>query len=295
VAFTKICAAFNTFAAPDEFWAWYLARRERSRACEAWIEQHEEVLGYCDCCGEVVPLRVRVGAMFGTHPSLREGLICPQGLSGRARLMFRILKDTNGGAVEQPIDLILYEDFTALRRAISTLPGIRSHTSLYNDTATQSGAVIIGSRGDTTHQDITASSYAGATADIVVHCDVLEHIPRYRAALKDNLRILKPGGVLLFTVPFFVQQRETQVLAHTDGEGRIFHHIPEPEYHADPGRGEILTYYRFGWSLLDELRGIGFVDARILVEFDIFAGLTSNNNPYMEVGNMPPLAIVAVK
>jgi hypothetical protein len=75
----------------------------------------------------------------------------------------------------------------------------------------------------------------------------------------------------------------------------VVHQIPEPEYHTDPLRGEILTFYRFGWSLLDDLWSLGFSNARILVEFDIFSGLTSNNNPYMETGNMPPLAIVAVR
>jgi SAM-dependent methyltransferase len=294
VSFVNICTAFNTFATPDDFWPWYLSRRDRSRACESWIEQHEEVFGYCDCCEAVVPLRVAVGATFGVHPSLREGMICPQGLSGRARLVFRILKTIGCGPGPRS-DLILYEDFTPLGRAISTIAGVRSHTSLYNKDDTRPGTPIAVVQGQTTHEDIIASSYGNATADIIVHCDVLEHVPNYRAALEDNLRILRPGGVLLFTTPFFVQQPKTLVLARLTDTGEIIHNIEAPEYHSDPFRGEILTYYRFGWSLLDDLYCVGFSDARILVEFDLFAGLTSNNNPFMEVGNMPPLAIIATR
>jgi SAM-dependent methyltransferase len=295
VKFASICKGFNTFTAPDQFWPWYSTRRDRSRVCESWIEQHEEIPGYCDCCGAVVSLRVAVGATFGAHPSLREGLICPRGLSGRARLVFRILKTINCSPAGQQTDLVLYEDFTPLASAISTLPGVRSHTSLYEKRGIQSGASISAFQHQTTHQDITASSYGDATADIVVHCDVLEHVPNYRAALEDSLRILRPGGVLLFTTPFFVQQQETLILAQQTAAGEIIHNVDEPEYHDDPFRGQILTYYRFGWSFLNDLYSVGFSDARILVEFDLFAGLTSNNNPFMDEGNMPPLVIIAMK
>ena len=288
-------AAFNTFAGQQDFGRWYSARRDRSRACEAWIEQHDQILGYCDCCEAVVPLGVASGATFDHHPSLREGLICPQGLSGRARLVFRVVKWIGVVADGRLLDLILYEDLTPLRKAISRLPGVRAHCSLYDAEETSSGTAIVVNGSRTTHQDITASSYPDAVADIVMHCDVLEHIANYRAALAENLRILKPGGLLLFTAPFFVQQPQTQTLASQNSAGEITHLIPYPEYHADPVRGQILAYYRFGWSLLDDLRGAGFSGARVLVEFDVFSGLTSNNNPYMDIGNMPPLAVVAMK
>jgi hypothetical protein len=208
--FANALAGFNTFAGSEEFWRWYIVRRDRSRTCEAWIERHDEVLGYCDCCNAVVPLRVATGAMFEAHPSLREGLICPRGLSGRSRLVLRVLKCLSGGSAGQIVNLILFEDFTPLRRALSTLPDVRSYPSSFDKIETKSGTAILVNGGETTHQDITASSYADATADIVVHCDVLEHIPDYRAALKDNLRVLKQGGILLFTAPFFVQQQKNR-------------------------------------------------------------------------------------
>lgn len=43
---------------------------------------------------------------------------------------------------------------------------------------------------------------AGGSLDGVVSLDVLEHVPDYRAALREFSRVLKPGGVLVLTVPF---------------------------------------------------------------------------------------------
>ena len=37
--------------------------------------------------------------------------------------------------------------------------------------------------------------------DTVIACDVLEHVPDYRAALAEIFRILSPGGTAVFTVP----------------------------------------------------------------------------------------------
>jgi SAM-dependent methyltransferase len=40
------------------------------------------------------------------------------------------------------------------------------------------------------------------TIDLVVSFDVLQHIPDYRATLDEVVRVLRPGGALVFTVPF---------------------------------------------------------------------------------------------
>ena len=42
---------------------------------------------------------------------------------------------------------------------------------------------------------------ADESFDLVVACDVLEHVSSDRAALKENLRILKKGGCAILTVP----------------------------------------------------------------------------------------------
>lgn len=44
-------------------------------------------------------------------------------------------------------------------------------------------------------------SLTDAGHDVIIACDVLEHVPDDRAALRELHRILRPGGVALLTVP----------------------------------------------------------------------------------------------
>jgi len=49
----------------------------------------------------------------------------------------------------------------------------------------------------------TALPFADASADIVTALDVIEHVADDRRAVDEMLRILKPGGVMVITVPAF--------------------------------------------------------------------------------------------
>lgn len=58
-------------------------------------------------------------------------------------------------------------------------------------------------RGDTDWRlDISAMpSVKDAEFDVVICCDVLEHVPNDRGAFQEIRRILKPGGIAILTVP----------------------------------------------------------------------------------------------
>jgi hypothetical protein len=69
-------------------------------------------------------------------------------------------------------------------------------------------------------------------------------------------------GTLLFTVPFITTKEENVIRAEVGSDGEIVH-LLEPEYHGDPVNDEgCLCFYHFGWSLLEEMRKIGFSDVR---------------------------------
>lgn len=106
--------------------------------------------------------------------------------------------------------------------------------------------------------DVTALNLATDSRDVLICCDVLEHVPDYPAALGEFARVLRPGGWLLLTVPFMADTGQTVVRARIDADGRL-EHLLSPEYHADTTSSQgVLAYYNFGWDLLERLRAAGF-------------------------------------
>jgi len=111
------------------------------------------------------------------------------------------------------------------------------------------------------NESVTQLSFADAALDYVLSFDVFEHVPNYGAALAECQRVLKPGGVLLFTVPFDKGAQDHLVRARITDDGEI-EHLCEPEYHGDPVNAQgCLSFYNFGWRLLEELRQAGFASA----------------------------------
>jgi SAM-dependent methyltransferase len=123
------------------------------------------------------------------------------------------------------------------------------------------------------HADVTRLSMASASVAAIGSFDVLEHVPDYRAALREFARVLTPGGTLLLSVPFLPAEAATRVLASIDSSGDVVHHCP-PEYHGDPVNGDgALCFYHFGWDLLDALRDCGFSDVAYVTCWSLAQGL----------------------
>ncbi len=287
---------FSLFRARREFDDWHDRVSQTARDCERWIEAQESVDGFCECCCAVVPLKVSVAVLFGTHPNLREGMMCPRGLNNRGRLLLHWLVAYCKGSPRRSGRIALFETNTPLYNGIVELTGWDVAPSDYVAEGAASGTIVSLPAGrHLRHEDITASSYPDGKFQIVVHNDVLEHVPDFRAALADNYRILEPDGILVFTTPFFIEQDESKVLARAGTNGCVEQLVEPPEYHGDPVRGQILTYYRFGWALIEAVKEAGFRDAGILLSYNFFSGLTSCNNPYSRNENVPPLAVVGVR
>lgn len=76
-------------------------------------------------------------------------------------------------------------------------------------------------------------SFAGGSFDFVLSFDVFEPIPEYQKGLAECFRVLKPGGRLLFTVPFRMGNEQNLIRATRDTDGNVVY-LMEPEYHGDP-------------------------------------------------------------
>jgi len=71
-----------------------------------------------------------------------------------------------------------------------------------------------------TRADIVALPYADGAFDVVVCSEVLEHLPEGRAAVSELVRVLKPGGDLVVTVPRYLPERVCWALSSA------YHHEP---------------------------------------------------------------------
>lgn len=119
----------------------------------------------------------------------------------------------------------------------------------------------VGALDDVLHQDLTHLDFPDASFDLIISQDVFEHIPSYRRAFQECSRVLKRGGTLVFSIPFFPELAKTQVRATLHENGDIHSDYPL-EYHGDPmSSAGSLCFQHFGWDILDELRVSGFSEA----------------------------------
>lgn len=108
----------------------------------------------------------------------------------------------------------------------------------------ESGSMVNGLH----HQDLEAQTFGDGVFDIVLHCDVMEHLFYPFQALAEIWRTLKHGGRCLFTVPTVPDRFKSEQVAFMEGdEVRI---VGEPEYHGNPqnGGGSLVTW-RYGYDL----------------------------------------------
>lgn len=113
------------------------------------------------------------------------------------------------------------------------------------------------------HEDLLALSYPDESFDLVLHSDSLEHVPDIDLALSELHRVLKPGGISIFSVPIIRDGRQTVVRAeHHDG---VVRHLRTPTYHGGSYQStrQYLVYYDFGDDFPGRVAAAGF-DLRMI-------------------------------
>jgi SAM-dependent methyltransferase len=95
--------------------------------------------------------------------------------------------------------------------------------------------------------------FANSSVDVILHSDTLEHVPDSKIALKESMRVLKPGGHLFYTVPIIIGRLT-----------RTRRGLP-PSFHGKPGaeRDDCIVQREYGADFWCEIFEAGFGEVHL--------------------------------
>jgi len=113
-------------------------------------------------------------------------------------------------------------------------------------------------------QDVQELTYGNSSFDVCTCTEVFEHVPNDLKGFREIYRVLKPGGLFLFTVPLS-DHKKTVERARLK-EGKVIY-LEKPEYHDDRicGVGAVLCYRNYGLDIVEKLGQESFKEAEIIV------------------------------
>jgi GT2 family glycosyltransferase/glycosyltransferase involved in cell wall biosynthesis len=191
-------------------------------------------------------------------PNIRERLSCPlTNLNNRQRLVATVLRQTVEASPEQHSRIYMMEQITPIftwgQRHLPSVIG-----SEYLGDQYKSGDIVNGVR----HEDVHALSFEDESFDVIVSNEVMEHIPVPNKGFRECVRILRPGGTLLMTIPL-IEGQESSVTRAVVRDGALEYILP-PIYHGNPvSEKGSLVFTDYGWDVIDILRGVGFSNVTV--------------------------------
>jgi SAM-dependent methyltransferase len=129
------------------------------------------------------------------------------------------------------------------------------------------GEVVEGVR----NEDLRALTFSDSSFDLLVTQDVLEHVPNPDSAFREIARVLRPGGLHIFTVPCYSKPTRERARQRPDGTIEL---LDAPEYHGnpvDPNGSLVIT--EWGPDLVDRIRSTSGLRTRRLDFQDPSRGL----------------------
>lgn len=225
------------------------------------------IKGFCIPCDKKVSFIVDMefgGRVVGDNwvPNWRERIECPFcKMNNRQRLMSALIKQELDTSNKK--NVYFMEQVTPIYNwAVSTFNEHSIVGSEYLGYEYIGGDIIKGIR----HEDIEDLSFADNALDLIISNDVFEHVPHPEKAFSECSRSLKPGGVMLATIPFGVNADKSTTRARLVGEN--LEHIQDPVYHGNPLSDDgSLVFTDYGWDLLQLMESAGFFK----VELNIYS------------------------
>ena len=115
-------------------------------------------------------------------------------------------------------------------------------------------------------QNVEKLTYEDCLFDVCTSTEVFEHVSNDIGGFSEVLRVLKPGGIFLFTVPLNSGCTVERVRKHPIQNGELEYLLP-PNYHDDIIRGSsnVLVFRDYGIDIVNRLEMSGFTKAEILI------------------------------
>jgi SAM-dependent methyltransferase len=129
------------------------------------------------------------------------------------------------------------------------------------------------SRNGHQSEDLSHLTFESDTFDVFVTSDVFEHVIDPANAFREIGRVLKPGGVHIFTMPWYPHQHTTVQRAGLTPRGDVEHYL-EPVYHGNPidAEGSLVTF-DWGADFPQFIRRASGMETMVYLERDRSKGL----------------------
>ncbi len=227
------------------------------RCAEEITLQQKTFDGLCSVCGHKGEFD------RGDHKSLRESYPCPNcRFTVRWRDQAGIITDEFGRGQALSLDGLVSKGFLntisifepALRGPFVTrFKGLPNYTQSYFRPDLPLGEV--GEDG-IRNEDLTKLSFDEDRFDLIITSDVMEHLPNIEAAFAETLRVLRPGGIHVFSIPNdypFPDRMEPRVAIKNGQEINL----KPPRYHNSGDGSKCLVYTDYGADISDLIHSLG--------------------------------------
>ena len=199
----------------------------------------------------------------GDERSLRESYPCPScRFTVRWRDQAGVIVDEFGRGQAMSIDQLvsrgLLQDVSIFEPAlrgpfVRRMSGLPKYVQSYFRPDLPLGEVA---DDGVRNEDLTNLSFDENTFDLIITSDVMEHLPNIEDAFAETLRVLRPGGIHVFTIPNdypFPDRMEPRVEIRNGQEINL----RPPRYHNSGDGSKCLVYTDYGADVSDMIRALG--------------------------------------
>lgn len=209
-----------------------------------FIIKRGKMAGRCNVCGLLTVFELRAEV-------LREDLPCRNCQSfNRIRQLVLGLAYAEGIKItpyltleqilarfKRPVRILLLEVVTHIASVFDylvSLHPIELYKSEFISTSMKSGEW----RDGVMHLDIMDSGFEDNYFDLIIHADVFEHVSDAVQGEKEQFRILRPGGAIVYTAPTYDRLEHDDVRTTLKKDGSL-NKLKKPIYHGDPSPGDL--------------------------------------------------------